>query len=118
MRLIFSTTNHMNTDISDERGYIHYTISTPSAFKKVTTITKYRWSGPSGVPETMGVIEWHRLKETVFRFDGNMIPADAMLEKRAWNTYVDFFLRVVMTGCDVDGYWRLGSCQRSVFRRS
>jgi len=86
MRLIFSTTNHMDTDISDERGYIHYTISTPSAFKKVTTITKYRWSGPSGVPETMGVIEWHRLKETVFRFDGNVIPADAMLEKRAWNT--------------------------------
>jgi hypothetical protein len=99
MRLIFSTTNHMDTDISDERGYIHYTISTPSAFKKVTTITKYRWSGPSGVPETMGVIEWHRLKETVFRFDGNVIPADAMLEKRAWNTYVDFcvFYDAVLT---------------------
>ncbi|KAI9570679.1 hypothetical protein HD554DRAFT_2037165 [Boletus coccyginus] len=26
------------------------------------------------------------LKETVFRFDGNVIPADVMLEKRAWST--------------------------------
>ena len=89
MRLVFSTTNHMNTDISDERGFVHYTISTPAGLKKVTTITKYRWSGSSGVPETMGVIEWHRLKETVFRFDGKEITADAMLAKRAWNTYVD-----------------------------
>ncbi|KAG6375730.1 hypothetical protein JVT61DRAFT_2576 [Boletus reticuloceps] len=86
MRLIFSTTDHLNTDISDERGYIYYTISTPFAFKKVTTITKYRWSGPSSVPETMGVIEWHRLKETMFRFDGKEVPANVMLDKRPWNT--------------------------------
>jgi len=76
----------MNTDVSDERGFVHYSITTPAAAKKVTTITKYRWSGLSSVPETMGVIEWHRLKETVFRFDGKIIPADVMLEKRAWST--------------------------------
>ena len=86
MRLICSTTNHVNTDISDERGFVHYSITTPPAAKKVTTITKYRWSGLSSVTETMGVIEWHRLRETVFRFDGKVIPADAMLEKRAWST--------------------------------
>lgn len=89
MRLTFSTNNPMNTDVTDERGYIYYTVSTPSASKKVTTITKYRWSDSSGVPETMGVIEWHRLKETVFRFDGKVIPANVMLEKRAWSRYVD-----------------------------
>jgi len=76
----------MNTDISDERGFVYYTISTPSAFKKVTTITKYRWSCQNGVPETMGTIEWHRLKETVFRFNGQVIPANMMLGKRPWNT--------------------------------
>ena len=86
MRLILSTTDHMNTEISDERGFVHYTISTPLAPKKVTTITKYRWSGSSGVPETMSVIEWHRLKETLLRFDGKETPADVMLKQRAWNT--------------------------------
>ena len=88
MRLVFSTTDHMNTDISDERGFVYYTVSTHSGSKKVTTITKYRWSGQSGVPETMGVIEWHRLKETVFRFNGEVTPANAMLQKRSWNTWV------------------------------
>ena len=91
MRLILSTTNHLNTDISDGRGYTHYTISTPSAFQKVTTITKYRWSGSNGIPETMGVIEWHRLKQTLFRFNGDVIPADEMLGQRGWSTYVDYW---------------------------
>ena len=85
MRLIFSTGDHKNTDIYDERGFIYYTISTPLAFQKVTTITKYRWSGPSGVPETMGVIEWYWLSDAVFQFNGKVIPAGEMFEKRAWS---------------------------------
>lgn len=89
MRLTFSTPNHMNTDISDERGYIYYTISTPFAFNKVTTITKYNWNGSNGVPETMGVIEWHRIRDTVFRFNNEVIPAREMLQRRIWGTYVD-----------------------------
>ena len=85
MRFILSTADHMNTDISDERGFIYYTISTPPAFQKVTTITKYRWSGPSGVPDTICVIEWHQLREPVFRFNGELIPAGKIFGKRAWS---------------------------------
>ena len=99
MRLVFSTTDHMNTDISDEQGVIHYTISTPSGLKKVTTITKYCWSGSNSVPEIMGVIQWHQLKlgETVFHFDGRVISADTMLQKCTWDTYVCFDL--ALTNC-------------------
>lgn len=72
--------------LSDERGYIYYTISIPSASKTVTTITKYNWNGLSGVPET---IEWHRTRETVSQFDGKVTPASKILTKCSRNTYVD-----------------------------
>lgn len=75
----------MNSDISDERGHVLYSVSTPRATKRVTTITKYRWSGPSSVSETMATIEWHKLKETVIRFNGDEIEADVMLGKRWWS---------------------------------
>ncbi|KAG8215612.1 hypothetical protein J3R82DRAFT_7477, partial [Butyriboletus roseoflavus] len=90
--LVFSAVSHWNTDIdiSDERGYTYYTISTPSPFNKlVTTITKYNWSGSSGIPETMGVIEWHCMEETMFHFDGKVTPASVMFSTRTWSTYVD-----------------------------
>ncbi|KAG8217058.1 hypothetical protein J3R82DRAFT_4943 [Butyriboletus roseoflavus] len=86
MRLVFSTSDYTNSDISDERGRVLYSMSTPLASKRVTTITKYRWSGPSSVSETMATIEWHKLKETLIRFNGNEIKADVMLGKRRWST--------------------------------
>lgn len=113
MRLIFSSTNHMNTDVSDERGYIYYTISTPAAFNKVTTITKYQWTDMSGQPETAGVIEWHRWKPTVFRFDGREIPESQMLYKRPFEGYVSLQPCTVVLKFDV-----LLNSQRSVFCRS
>ncbi|KAH0830090.1 hypothetical protein J3R83DRAFT_1425 [Lanmaoa asiatica] len=86
MHLVFSASDYMNSDISDERGYVLYSVSTPRASKRVTTITKYRWSGPSSVSETMATIEWHELKGTLIRFNGNEIKGDVMLGKRRWNT--------------------------------
>ena len=88
MHLVFSTSDYTNSDISDEQGHILYSVSTPRASKRITTITKYRWSGPNNVSETMATVEWHELKDTLIRFNGNEIKADAMLEKRRWNTYV------------------------------
>ena len=86
MHLVFSTSDYTNSDISDERGRVLYSVSTPRACKRVTTITKYRWCGPSSVDETMGTIEWHKLKETLIRFNGNEIKANVMLGKRPWST--------------------------------
>ncbi|KIJ07881.1 hypothetical protein PAXINDRAFT_102772 [Paxillus involutus ATCC 200175] len=84
MRLIYSDTDYLNTDISDEQGHKLYTISTPWAFTKITTITKYHWSGHDSVAETMGVIEWHWLGDTIIRFNGREVAAQIMLEKRSW----------------------------------
>ncbi|KAF9232045.1 hypothetical protein BU15DRAFT_81673 [Melanogaster broomeanus] len=56
------------------------------ASKKITTVTKYRWSGEHSVAETMGVIEWHKVKNTLIRFNGRELEADVMLKKRAWST--------------------------------
>ncbi|KAN0073866.1 hypothetical protein V8E55_012120 [Tylopilus felleus] len=86
MHLVFSTSDYTNSDISDEQGHVLYSVSTPRASRRITTITKYRWSGPSSVSETMATIEWHELKDTLFQFNGNEIKADAMLGKRRWNT--------------------------------
>ena len=105
MRLVFSTTDHMNTDISDEQGNILYTVSTPSASraKKMTTITKYSQSGLRNEKETAGVIEWlQSLEVTVFRFNGNVIPAGMMFENRGRSTYVDL---VVIEWRSIDGFW-------------
>ena len=88
MHLVFSTSDYMNTDISDGRGHVLYSVSTPRADKRISTITKYRWSGRSSVSETMATIEWHMLKETLIRFNGNEIKADAMLGEHRWSTYV------------------------------
>ena len=88
MHLTFGTPHHTNMDISDGE-HRQYTISTPSASKPVTTITKYHWNGSRSVPETMGVIEWYRTREAVFRFNGRVTPANKMLEKRLGDTYVD-----------------------------
>jgi len=86
MRLVFSTSDYTNSDISDEQGRILYSVLTPRAPKRTTTITKYRWSGPNNVSETMATVEWHQLKGTLIRFNGNEVKADAMLAKRRWNT--------------------------------
>ena len=88
MHLVFNTSDYTNSDISDEKGRILYSVSTPRASKRTTTITKYRWSGPNSVSETMATVEWHKLKGTLIRFNGNEIKADVMLAKRRWNTYV------------------------------
>lgn len=88
MHLVFSTSDYMNSDISDQQGRVLYSVSTPRAAKRMTTITKYRWSGPSSVSETMATIEWHELKDTLIRFNGNEVKADTMLGKRRWSTYV------------------------------
>ncbi|KAF9230132.1 hypothetical protein BU15DRAFT_69459 [Melanogaster broomeanus] len=96
MRLIFN--------ISDEQGHQLYTISTPRASKKITTVTKYRWSGEHSVAETMGVIEWHKVKNTLIRFNGRELEADVMLKKRAWSTDRRYF-----EGPDKRSYkWKLG----------
>jgi len=87
MRLNFSTKKHLNTDISDERGNVYYTVSTSN---KVTTITKYRWSdaSPSSAAdsETVGTIEWHWLRSTVMKFDGKALDVDDVMQKRSWET--------------------------------
>ena len=88
MQLVFNTSDYMNTSISDEQGHVLYSVSTPDAAKRITTITKYRWRGRSSVSETMATIEWHMVKETLFRFNGDEIKADTMLGKRRWSTYV------------------------------
>lgn len=88
MLLVFSTSDYTNADIFDEQGHVLYSISTPQASKRITTITKYRWSGPSSVPETMATIEWHALKDTLFHFNGDEVKADVMLGKRRWSKYV------------------------------
>lgn len=88
MHLVFGNSDYVNSEISDEQGHILYSVSTPRASKRITTITKYRWSGPNNVSETMATIEWHALKGTLIRFNGNEIQADAMLGKRRWSTYV------------------------------
>jgi len=85
MHLVFSASDYTNSDISDERGHVLYSVSTPRASKRTTTITKYRWSGPSSVPETMATIEWHELKGTLIRFNGDEIKADILLGKRRWS---------------------------------
>ncbi|KAF9228913.1 hypothetical protein BS17DRAFT_772705 [Gyrodon lividus] len=106
MRLTYSTSDYLNTDVSDERSHKLYTISTPRGIKQVTTITKYRWSGQNSVAdsETMGVIEWHKLKKTLIRFNGREVEADAMLEKRPWNTGRYF------VGPDKRSYkWKIGA---------
>jgi len=90
MRLIFSTTDYKNTNISDEQGNVLYNVSTPSGFmtRKVTTIRKY---GRDGQGESMGIIEWPRLiEEGLFRFDGKVIPISAMFEKRMWSSGLYF----------------------------
>ncbi|KAF9228914.1 hypothetical protein BS17DRAFT_805624 [Gyrodon lividus] len=106
MRLTYSTSNYLNTDISDEQGHKLYTISTPHGVNQVTTITKYHWTGQNknSVPETMGVIEWHMLKKTLIRFNGRAVEADTMLVKRSWNTGRYFI------GPDERSYkWKLGA---------
>ncbi|KIK93043.1 hypothetical protein PAXRUDRAFT_829396 [Paxillus rubicundulus Ve08.2h10] len=104
MRLTYSTPNYLNTDISNAQGHKLYTVSTPRSAKQITTITKYRWSGNNSVEETMGVIEWHKLKKTIIRFNGKELEADAMLEKRSWENGRYF------TGPDKRSYkWKLGA---------
>ncbi|KAF9236636.1 hypothetical protein BU15DRAFT_49739 [Melanogaster broomeanus] len=86
MRLIFSSSYYKNTDISDEQGNKLYNISTPRGRKQVTTVTKYR-KGKRGkrTPEVLGVIEWHRVKKTLFRFGRREVEADMMVYKRPWS---------------------------------
>ncbi|KAI9570680.1 hypothetical protein HD554DRAFT_2018052 [Boletus coccyginus] len=88
MHLVFGNSDYVNSEISDEQGHILYSVSTPRASKRITTITKYRWSGPNNVSETMATIEWHALKGTLIRFNGNEIQADAMLGKRRGRYFV------------------------------
>ncbi|KAF8842600.1 hypothetical protein BDN67DRAFT_1009631 [Paxillus ammoniavirescens] len=103
MRLIYSDTDYLNTDIFDEQGHKLYTISTPWAFTKITTITKYRWSGHDNVAETMGVIERHTFGNTIIRFNGQEVEANIMLEKRSWENGRYF------TGPDNHSYkWKIG----------
>ncbi|KIJ58383.1 hypothetical protein HYDPIDRAFT_141546 [Hydnomerulius pinastri MD-312] len=106
MRLIFSTSNHMNTDISNEQGHKLYSISTPRAKKQVTTVTKYPQSSHTTMQrgEVMGIIEWDRRKKTVIRFNGQEVDADTMLEARRWSSSGRYF-----TGPDRLPYkWKLG----------
>ena len=87
MRLIFSCSYYKNTDISDEEGNKLYTISTPPGWKQVTTITKYHSGVSDEAPEVLCVIEWHRVKQTKFRFGEREVKADAILSKRPYSWY-------------------------------
>lgn len=87
MRLIFSSPQYKNTDISDEEGNKLYTISTPRGRKQVTTITKHYKGKRSKAPEDLCVIEWHRVKKTKFWFGKREVPADAFLYRRPYSWY-------------------------------
>jgi hypothetical protein len=115
MHLVFSTSDYTNSDISDQQGHILYSVSTPRASKRITTITKYRWSGPNSVSETMATVEWHELKDTLIRFNGNEIKADTMLWKRRWNTYVWSLRRIRFTDRRGTDKWALFRRTRSTF---
>ncbi|KAH7890148.1 hypothetical protein F5I97DRAFT_1827735 [Phlebopus sp. FC_14] len=85
MRLTFSHSDYMNTDISDEQGRLLYRINTPFAWKnQKTTVTKY--AEKTQQPEELAVIEWKWLKNPVIHFKGNTVAADDLLTTRSWSS--------------------------------
>lgn len=78
MRLVFSNSYYLDTDISDEEGHMLYTISTPPANRKITTVTRYSQDSYAGTPQVIGVIKWHKTRSLI-RFNGREAEADTVL---------------------------------------
>ncbi|KZV61925.1 hypothetical protein PENSPDRAFT_271828 [Peniophora sp. CONT] len=73
MELYSSHSDPRNTDLTDNRGFIVYRISTNSSFASSGTSTISRFvPGPGGQPQPIVIaqIEWHSFSPTIFRFRG------------------------------------------------
>ncbi|KAH7890165.1 hypothetical protein F5I97DRAFT_1801853 [Phlebopus sp. FC_14] len=82
MRLFLSSSDYLNTDLSDERGNKIYTVSTPHARKEVTTVTKHASGDSNDADQVIGVIEWHKTKATMIQVNGRAVAADTMLARQ------------------------------------
>ena len=85
MRLVFSASDYLNTDISDEDGHKLYTISTSGIIGAVTTIRKHRTLECSDV---IGTITWNVFKDTKiwFRETDREVAANSLLPPKLFSS--------------------------------
>ncbi|KAH7890147.1 hypothetical protein F5I97DRAFT_643065 [Phlebopus sp. FC_14] len=92
MRLVLSSSNYLNMDLSDGQGHKIYTVSTPRPIdkKRVTTVTKHAPDAGSGADKIVGTIEWHKAKVTMVQVHGKAFASDKMFTQRQWSSWRHF----------------------------